>query len=80
MFAFSIIMTKAIADRLAEAFAEHLHELVRKDYWGYNKDEELDTTDLIKIKYPVRESIEQSEFDLHVRYLASFSCILPQIS
>ena len=34
---YNIIMIKAIADRLAEAFAEHLHQLVRKDYWGYAK-------------------------------------------
>ncbi len=38
---YNIIMIKAIADRLAEAFAEHLHQLVRKDYWGYAKHEEL---------------------------------------
>ncbi len=37
----SVIMTKAIADRLAEAFAEHLHERVRKDLWGYNNEESL---------------------------------------
>ncbi len=48
----SIIMTKAIADRLAEAFAEHLHERVRKEFWGYNKEEELNAEDLHKIKYP----------------------------
>ena len=38
-------MTKAIADRLAEAFAEHLHERVRKEFWAYNKDELLNATD-----------------------------------
>lgn len=50
---FNIIMTKAIADRLAEAFAEHLHERVRKEFWGYNRDELLNSEDLHKIKYPV---------------------------
>jgi 5-methyltetrahydrofolate--homocysteine methyltransferase len=45
-------MTKAIADRLAEAFAEHLHERVRKEFWGYNREEELKAEDLHKIKYP----------------------------
>jgi 5-methyltetrahydrofolate--homocysteine methyltransferase len=44
-------MIKAIADRLAEAFAERLHELVRKDYWGYAQDEQLSNEELIKEKY-----------------------------
>jgi len=48
---YNSIMTKALADRLAEAFAEKLHELVRKDYWGYAKDESLDNESLIKEKY-----------------------------
>jgi len=47
----SVIMTKAIADRLAEAFAEHLHERVRKDLWGYNNEESLKEEDLLRIKY-----------------------------
>ncbi|MBE0438484.1 MAG: methionine synthase [Gammaproteobacteria bacterium] len=45
------IMLKALADRLAEAFAERLHELVRKDYWGYVPDEILDNDALIDEKY-----------------------------
>ncbi|NWF89259.1 MAG: DUF559 domain-containing protein, partial [Ignavibacteriaceae bacterium] len=45
------IMTKALADRLAEAFAEHLHELVRKKYWGYSSEEALSNEELIKEKY-----------------------------
>ncbi|HCN82082.1 MAG TPA: methionine synthase, partial [Sphingobacteriaceae bacterium] len=48
---YNSIMTKAIADRLAEAFAERMHELVRKDYWGYAKDEVLSNEDLIKEEY-----------------------------
>jgi 5-methyltetrahydrofolate--homocysteine methyltransferase len=44
-------MLKALADRLAEAFAEYLHERVRKDLWGYAADEQLSSTDLIKEKY-----------------------------
>ena len=48
---YNSIMLKAIADRLAEAFAEHLHELVRKDYWGYTIDENLANEELIKEKY-----------------------------
>ena len=48
---YNSIMTKALADRLAEAFAEHLHELVRKEYWGYASDENLANQELIKEKY-----------------------------
>ncbi len=45
------IMIKALADRLAEAFAERLHELVRTDLWGYVTDETLDNEALINEKY-----------------------------
>ena len=48
---YNSIMIKALADRLAEAFAEKLHELVRKDYWGYAKEEEFSNEDLIKEQY-----------------------------
>ena len=48
---YNSIMAKALADRLAEAFAERMHQLVRKDYWGYAKDENLSNDDLIKEKY-----------------------------
>jgi 5-methyltetrahydrofolate--homocysteine methyltransferase len=48
---YNSIMVKALADRLAEAFAEKMHELVRKEYWGYAKDETLSNEDLIKEKY-----------------------------
>ncbi len=48
---YSSIMLKAIADRLAEAFAECLHERVRKDLWGYAPNETLANVDLIKEAY-----------------------------
>ncbi|SMC77107.1 methionine synthase [Pedobacter africanus] len=48
---YNSIMAKALADRLAEAFAERMHELVRKEYWGYAKDENLDNEALIKEEY-----------------------------
>jgi 5-methyltetrahydrofolate--homocysteine methyltransferase len=48
---YNSIMIKALADRLAEAFAEHLHELVRKKYWAYSSEEELNHSDLIKENY-----------------------------
>jgi 5-methyltetrahydrofolate--homocysteine methyltransferase len=48
---YNIIMIKALADRLAEAFAEHLHELVRKKYWAYSPEEDFANEDLIKENY-----------------------------
>ncbi|MHA7599865.1 methionine synthase [Alicycliphilus sp. T452] len=48
---YSNILFKGLADRLAEAFAECLHERVRKDLWGYGADESLSNEDLIKEKY-----------------------------
>ncbi len=48
---YSAIMLKSLADRLAEAFAEHMHERVRKEFWGYASDETLDNEALIKEKY-----------------------------
>ena len=44
-------MVEALADRLAEAFAEKLHEIVRKDLWGYASNEDFSTEDLLKVKY-----------------------------
>jgi 5-methyltetrahydrofolate--homocysteine methyltransferase len=48
---YSAIMFKALADRLAEAFAERLHQRVRTDLWGYAPDEALDVNALIKEQY-----------------------------
>jgi len=48
---YNSIMTKAIADRFAEAFAEKMHELVRKEHWGYASEEGLSNEELIKEKY-----------------------------
>ncbi|MEQ1798538.1 MAG: vitamin B12 dependent-methionine synthase activation domain-containing protein, partial [Lacibacter sp.] len=45
------IMLQALADRLAEAFAEVLHQRTRKEFWGYAKDETLSNEDLIKEQY-----------------------------
>ncbi|MDX1639611.1 MAG: vitamin B12 dependent-methionine synthase activation domain-containing protein, partial [Balneolaceae bacterium] len=45
------ILSKALADRLAEAFAELLHEKVRKEYWGYSPDEQLSNEQLIREEY-----------------------------
>ena len=48
---YSAILSKALADRLAEAFAEHLHERVRRELWGYAPNETLSPEELIKEKY-----------------------------
>ncbi|MHA7854398.1 methionine synthase [Marinobacter shengliensis] len=48
---YSAIMVQALADRLAEAFAERMHERVRKEFWGYATDEQLANDDLIKERY-----------------------------
>ncbi|HVV55512.1 MAG TPA: methionine synthase [Mucilaginibacter sp.] len=48
---YNSIMAKALADRLAEAFAEKMHELVRREHWGYAKEELLTNEELIKEQY-----------------------------
>jgi len=48
---YSSIMLKALADRLAEAFAEAMHKRVRQDLWGYGASETLSPTDMIAEKY-----------------------------
>ena len=48
---YNSIMLKALGDRLAEAFAEHLHQLIRKEHWGYAANEDLTNNELIKEKY-----------------------------
>jgi 5-methyltetrahydrofolate--homocysteine methyltransferase len=48
---YSAILLESVADRLAEAFAERMHERVRKEFWGYARDEDLDNEALIKEQY-----------------------------
>ena len=48
---YNIILVKAVADRLAEAFAERMHERVRKEFWGYSNEETFTNEDLIAEKY-----------------------------
>lgn len=48
---YSAILLESLADRLAEAFAERMHERVRKEFWGYQPDEQLDNEALIEEKY-----------------------------
>ena len=48
---YSAILVKALGDRLAEALAEHMHERVRREFWGYSADERLSNEELIAEKY-----------------------------
>jgi len=48
---YNSIMVKALTDRLAEALAEHMHRRVRKEFWAYAQDEQLDNVDLIRERY-----------------------------
>jgi 5-methyltetrahydrofolate--homocysteine methyltransferase len=48
---YSAIMIKGLADRLAEAFAERLHQRVRKEFWGYAQEENLNPLQLLKEQY-----------------------------
>ena len=48
---YNSIMVKALGDRFAEAFAEYLHDKVRKEFWGYASDENLSNEDLIREEY-----------------------------
>ncbi len=48
---YNAILIEALADRLAESFAEHLHQRVRREYWGYAADEALDNSALIAERY-----------------------------
>jgi 5-methyltetrahydrofolate--homocysteine methyltransferase len=48
---YNAILVKALADRLAESFAEHMHRRVRKEFWGYATDEDLSNEELIKERY-----------------------------
>lgn len=48
---YSAIVLKALADRLAEAFAEHMHMRVRREFWGYVQDEHLDNEQMINEEY-----------------------------
>ncbi len=48
---YSAIMLKALADRLAEAFAEHMHWRVRREFWGFAKEESLNNEQLVNEEY-----------------------------
>jgi 5-methyltetrahydrofolate--homocysteine methyltransferase len=48
---YQAILLKALADRFAESFAEHLHRRIRKEFWGYANNESLSNEELIREKY-----------------------------
>ena len=73
---YNSILAKALVDRLAEAFAEHVHELVRKEYWGYAADENYSNLELIKEKYTgIRPAPGYSSQPDHTEKLALFKLL-----
>ncbi|KAL5268604.1 hypothetical protein ACHWQZ_G002452 [Mnemiopsis leidyi] len=48
---YNSLLVKSLADRLVEAMAEHLHLKIRREIWGYDKSEDLETSDLLSVKY-----------------------------
>lgn len=69
-------MVEALADRLAEAFAEKLHQIVRKDLWGYAPNEDFSTEDLLKVKYQGGSSHVASLLS-HLQAVLSFMSFIP---
>jgi 5-methyltetrahydrofolate--homocysteine methyltransferase len=73
---YSSILVKAIADRLVEAFAEYLHEMIRKDYWGYHKDENRTNQELINEEYlGIRPAPGYPAQPDHTEKLLIFDCL-----
>jgi 5-methyltetrahydrofolate--homocysteine methyltransferase len=73
---YNSILLKALADRLAEAFAEHLHEIVRKDFWGYSKDENFFIENMIKEEFTgIRPAPGYPAQPDHTEKLLIFDCL-----
>ena len=73
---YNAIMLKILADRMAEAFAELLHEKVRREYWGYAKEEHLDIPSLIQEKYRgIRPAIGYPSIPDHAEKKQLFSLL-----
>merc|ERR1719412_2427137 len=73
---YGIIMAEALADRLAEAIAEVLHQRVRKDLWGYASDESLSLSDLLKVKYDgIRPAPGYPSQPDHTEKMSMWECI-----
>jgi 5-methyltetrahydrofolate--homocysteine methyltransferase len=76
---YNAIMLKILADRLAEAFAEMLHEKVRKEYWGYCTDEKLTQDDILHERYRgIRPAIGYPSLPDHTLKQTLFKLIDPE--
>jgi 5-methyltetrahydrofolate--homocysteine methyltransferase len=76
---YSVIMIKILTDRLAEAFAERLHQLVRKEYWGYAREENLDIKAILKEEYQgIRPAPGYPACPEHSEKSALFSLLDPE--
>jgi len=71
---YSIILVKALADRFAEALAEKIHEEIRRQHWGYSKDETLEASDLHKVNFLASPKPTHNIF---CGALLSFACKFP---
>jgi len=75
---YSYIMAEALADRFAEAFAERLHEIVRRDLWGYAPNENLSVEDMLKVKYQgIRPAAGYPSQPDHTEKLAMWQVLAP---
>jgi len=73
---YSSILVKAIADRFVEAFTEYLHEMIRKNYWGYCQDENRSSQELINEKYiGIRPAPGYPSQPDHTEKLLIFDCL-----
>jgi 5-methyltetrahydrofolate--homocysteine methyltransferase len=76
---YSAIMLKALADRLAEAFAEHLHQRVRREFWGYSPEEHFTNEQLIAEEYRgIRPAPGYPACPDHTEKAALFDLIEPE--
>ncbi|MDR0436728.1 MAG: methionine synthase [Bacteroidales bacterium] len=76
---YSALLVQTLADRLAEAFAEHLHERIRKEFWGFAKDEKLSISDLFSHKYQgIRVAVGYPSYPDHSQKKTLFDLILAE--
>jgi 5-methyltetrahydrofolate--homocysteine methyltransferase len=76
---YNSIMIKVLADRLAEAIAERMHERVRKEFWAYDKTEDLSNDELIKEKYNgIRPAPGYPACPDHTEKIALFDILMQQ--
>jgi 5-methyltetrahydrofolate--homocysteine methyltransferase len=74
---YSALLVQTLADRLAEAFAERLHERIRREYWGFAEDERLSINDLHNRKYQgIRAAVGYPSYPDHSQKKALFDLIM----